>query len=80
MYPNPAQETLNIELDLVETVPVSIEISDIAGTVVTQRNYGNLSGHLLFPIDVTQYKFNPGVLLFQNCSRKRSDHKEICFY
>ncbi|MCB0659788.1 MAG: Omp28-related outer membrane protein [Saprospiraceae bacterium] len=59
MYPNPAQETLNIELDLVETVPVSIEISDIAGTVVTQRNYGNLSGHLLFPIDVTQ--FNPGV-------------------
>ena len=30
MYPNPAQETLNIELDLVETVPVSIEISDIA--------------------------------------------------
>ena len=44
LYPNPFALTSIVELDLDQSVEVSIEILDVTGKIVGNKNYGKLSG------------------------------------
>ena len=61
IFPNPTSDFLNIDLNISEPANVSIQVQNIDGSIVAQRNYGVQSGALQFPIDVRTY--NPGTYI-----------------
>jgi hypothetical protein len=52
LYPNPAQETTSIYIELKSRSKVSIEIMDMQGKVVANRNYGELEGEMILPVQI----------------------------
>jgi hypothetical protein len=52
IYPNPAFNSTTIDLDLEESSNVRIQVVNQLGQIVTQRDYGQMSGHYTFPVDL----------------------------
>jgi len=50
VYPNPAQNQANINLDLKSDQQVSLKIIDLSGKVILSKNYGRLNGTYDLPI------------------------------
>ncbi|MBC8046624.1 MAG: Omp28-related outer membrane protein [Fimbriimonadaceae bacterium] len=55
LYPNPASDFTNLMISLSETKNISINITDLNGKTVTEKNYGQLSGAVLLPINTVNY-------------------------
>lgn len=56
IYPNPTNDISNIELNLAQSTDVSVKISNISGQQITQKNYGNLNGQVLLPIQTSNFE------------------------
>ena len=63
LYPNPATDVAQVELNLDEATNVAINVIDVTGKVVATRNYGIVQGNQVFPINVGN--FNNGIYLVQ---------------
>jgi len=55
IYPNPTDNILNIEISNTSNQGLEIEILDITGKVIYQREYENISAHLTEQIDLSGY-------------------------
>ncbi|MEP7197234.1 MAG: Omp28-related outer membrane protein [Saprospiraceae bacterium] len=56
LAPNPSNDFTNLEIDLNENASVSVQVLDLTGREVTSRNYGNLIGNLLLPINTLEFE------------------------
>ena len=56
IYPNPAQRTANINIDLKSEENVSLQIVDLTGKMVKTINFGKLNGAYILPIDLADMK------------------------
>ena len=61
VYPNPSRTTTNIDLSLVQPSQVEVQILTLAGSTITQKNYGTLSGDVTLPINL--FLMNSGIYL-----------------
>jgi hypothetical protein len=55
IYPNPTDNILNIEISNTSNKGLEIEILDITGKIIYQREYENISAHLTEQIDLSGY-------------------------
>ncbi len=55
LSPNPASQVANVRVQLEEQVNLSMVVTDAMGKVISQRNYGNISGDQIFPINISSY-------------------------
>lgn len=53
LYPNPAHDNTNIDLGNVENENVTVEVYDLNGKLVSQRNYGVLNGNYIIPMELS---------------------------
>lgn len=51
--PNPTSDITNISLELTESSEVKITLFNVAGQIVSSKDYGKLSGKQIFPINAT---------------------------
>lgn len=56
IYPNPSNDLSNIDLNLAQSTEVSVKISNISGQQITYKNYGNLYGQVLLPIQTSNFE------------------------
>lgn len=63
LYPNPTNNVAFLNLDLNTESNVSIDIFNMSGQLVANKNYGQLVGNYQFPIDVNA--FETGVYTIQ---------------
>lgn len=56
VYPNPANDIASIKLNIKEEGEVSIDIYNIAGTLINSNNYGSMSGTQNFILDASKYE------------------------
>lgn len=63
VFPNPAVEQTTITLDLANDSKVSIEIFDAIGKLVMSKDYGTLSGEMIFPIRTQNLKQGSYVIM-----------------
>ncbi len=61
LYPNPANNSANINIELKSEENVSLQILDLTGKVVKTVNYGQLNGVYILPIDLIE--FNSGMYI-----------------
>lgn len=63
IFPNPADDILNIDINLNSASQVDVVLRQITGQTITQRSFGNLDGHhiLTLPINI----MNPGIYLIE---------------
>ena len=61
VYPNPSNTTTNIDLSLAQPSQVEVQILTLAGSIISQKNYGALSGDVTLPINL--YLMNSGIYL-----------------
>ena len=61
MSPNPANEMTYIDLNIKDLAPIKINVTDINGRVVASRDYGQMQGVNLFPVDLAL--FSTGIYL-----------------
>lgn len=54
LYPNPADESTNIYIDIKTAGNVKIELMDVNGKLVASRDYGSLVGEMVLPINIDQ--------------------------
>jgi hypothetical protein len=59
MFPNPANEYTNVVVNLKGNSEVALQIMDISGKVVAERNYGELSGTQ--ELGISTANFNSGI-------------------
>lgn len=55
IYPNPASDIAQVELNLEEATEVNISIIDVTGKVIASRDYGTVQGNQIFPIQVANF-------------------------
>lgn len=55
IYPNPASDVAQVELNLEVASEVNITIMDVTGKVVASRDYGTVQGNQIFPIHVANF-------------------------
>ncbi len=56
LSPNPANENSNLELELTQDAEVEVQVLDLTGKLVTSRNYGQLNGNLVLPINTQNFE------------------------
>ncbi len=56
LYPNPANDIASIKLNIKEEGDVTIEIYNIAGTLVNSNNYGSMNGLQNFQLNSANYE------------------------
>lgn len=56
LYPNPSSNRSNISLNLAQASAVSVAIYSVDGALIGSKDYGQLSGSLNLPVDMTPYK------------------------
>jgi hypothetical protein len=56
LYPNPANDISNIKLNIREEGDVTIDIYNIAGTLVNSTNYGSMNGTQNFQLNTLNYE------------------------
>ena len=56
IYPNPANNILNIEISNSEKKVLEIEILTVTGAIIYRKEYNNMSAHYTEQIDLSQYK------------------------
>ncbi|MEZ4910587.1 MAG: Omp28-related outer membrane protein [Saprospiraceae bacterium] len=61
VFPNPTSDVLYVDLNVIEPTNVTVQVQNINGSIVAQRNFGVQSGALQFPIDVRT--FVPGTYI-----------------
>jgi hypothetical protein len=52
VYPNPANSSTNISLNLKNSSEVEVAVFDLSGKVLSSRNYGLLNGNTLLPLSI----------------------------
>lgn len=52
LFPNPANSRTHVKLDLAEATAVQIQVVNVQGQIVASRDYGQVSGLQLFPVDL----------------------------
>ena len=55
LFPNPTNGTTNANVELQSPANVTMKIMDVTGAVVAEKNYGELSGSNLLPIETSGY-------------------------
>ncbi|MEO9534356.1 MAG: T9SS type A sorting domain-containing protein [Crocinitomicaceae bacterium] len=63
MYPNPAEQTAQLELNFEDIAPTTINITDMRGATVAKMELGDFAGQFNHKIDVT--KWQNGVYIVQ---------------
>ncbi|MBI3134357.1 MAG: Omp28-related outer membrane protein [Bacteroidetes bacterium] len=63
IYPNPAADYASIAVGQVENETVIVRIFDINGRLITEKNYGELEGEIVLPVNTAL--MNSGVYLIQ---------------
>jgi hypothetical protein len=53
IYPNPAENILNIELSNADNQPLEIEIFTVTGEVIYQKDYKNIAAHFVEQVDLS---------------------------
>ncbi len=61
VYPNPSKTTTNIDLSLAKPSQVEVQIMTLAGSTISQKDYGTLSGDVTLPINL--FLMNSGIYL-----------------
>ncbi len=56
IYPNPAKDFLNVDLNIESSGEVEVQIVDVEGKTVAFRNYGVLQGSFLLPVHLNHFK------------------------
>jgi hypothetical protein len=56
IFPNPATDNTNLSVSLVEAQPVTVTIYDVAGKIVTTRDYGMMQGDYILPINTEAFE------------------------
>ncbi len=51
VFPNPTSDLFYIELALKAPSQIQIAVRDISGRLMFERNYGNLEGEQIFPVN-----------------------------
>lgn len=55
MSPNPSNEMTYIDLNIKDLSPITINVTDINGRTVASRDYGQIQGSNLFPVDCAAF-------------------------
>lgn len=55
LYPNPATDVTYASVELQQPEVVTMVITDVTGKVVAERNYGEMTGNNLLPINTTEF-------------------------
>ena len=56
LYPNPAEDFATINIPNLDNETVIVQIFDINGKVVAERNYGELTGAMNLPINTADFE------------------------
>ncbi len=56
IYPNPAHSAANIALNLQDNASVQVAIYSITGALLAKKEYGQLNGGMLLPVDLSNYQ------------------------
>jgi len=56
LYPNPADDIASIKLNIKEEGDVTIDIYNVAGTLVNSNNYGSMNGTQNFQLNSSNYE------------------------
>ncbi len=56
LFPNPTNNKSNIAINLEKEASVEVSVSQINGALVANKNYGSLSGNLILPIEMSNFK------------------------
>ncbi len=59
LYPNPSTNYTSVSLNLTKAADVQVAIYSVSGSLIGNKNYGQLKGAILLPIDMTT--FGPGL-------------------
>lgn len=63
LYPNPAEDMAHVSIGNVMQETVIIRIYDLGGNLVAEKNYGELSGDMILPVNTSL--MNAGVYMVQ---------------
>lgn len=63
VYPNPTKTTTNIDLSLAQPSKVEVQILNLAGSTISQKDYGTLSGDVTLTINL--FLMNSGIYLIK---------------
>ncbi len=55
VYPNPATDLANIEVNLQKESNVAVRILDLSGKEIAARNYGTMTGSSIIPLNTANY-------------------------
>jgi len=55
LYPNPSSNQSTISLNLLKASNVQVAIYAVDGSLIGNKNYGELNGAMLLPVDMTNY-------------------------
>ena len=56
IYPNPAHQSANIALNLKANASVQVTVYSVTGALLAKRDYGQLTGGMLLPVDLGNYE------------------------
>lgn len=71
-YPNPVNNELNVQFDLVEPTDFVIEFQDVSGRIISQEQYKEVFPGDVLPLSMTSYK--PGVYFLRIAT---TDHEQV---
>lgn len=77
IYPNPVGDMTFVSLDLKESQEVELQILDLAGRTIAQKNYGLLTGEQVLPI-IPEDNWN-GIYIFRIRVGKEIRSKKVIF-
>ena len=68
-YPNPVKDELKIQFDLLEPTDFFIEIQDVSGRLLSQKQYKNVYSGDIIPVKMSSYKY--GIYFFRISTTER---------
>jgi len=74
LYPNPATEVANLEVQLESTEDVTLSVYDLGGRMMHTQYYGNLSGTQILNIPVQQLSKGEYIVTVSTSGRSYSRH------
>lgn len=55
IYPNPTTDVSYVDLNLLSTSDVTMQITDLSGRILAEKNYGSLTGNKILPIYTSEF-------------------------
>ena len=74
-YPNPVNDELSIQFDVLEPTDFWVEIQDVTGRILSQKQYKEIHPGDIIPVNMSNYKY--GVFFFRVFTPDRQQMRVI---